>query len=77
MTGILALLQNITPLLEKMILRQMSQIIFGMLDASGRLTMLGQSRWTEKGGSYRAIQRFYHSALPWGTITADEAVWSL
>jgi len=46
----------------------MSQVIFGMLVASGRITMLGLSRWTEKGGSYRTIQRFYHSVLSWKAI---------
>jgi putative transposase len=65
MTEILALLQHIAPLLEKTTLRQMSQVIFGMLAISGRITMLGISRWTERGGSYRTIQRFYHSKLPW------------
>ncbi len=30
--------------------------------------MLGLSRWTEKGGSYRTIQRFYNTVIPWGTI---------
>ena len=68
MTQILALLQTIAPLFEKTTLRQMSQVIFGMLVASGRITMLGLSRWTEKGGSYRTIQRFYHSVLPWKAI---------
>jgi len=68
MTEILALLQNIAPLLEKTIFRQMSQVIFGMLVASGRISMLGLSRWTEKGGSYRTIQRLYHSVLPWKAI---------
>jgi len=68
MTEILALLQAIAPLLEKTIFRQMSHILFGMLVASGRITMLGISRWTEKGGSYRTIQRFYHSLLPWTAI---------
>ena len=68
MTDILALLQNIAPLLEKTTYRRMSQVIFGMLVASGRITMLGLSRWTEKGGSYRTIQRFYHSVLPWKAI---------
>lgn len=68
MTHILALLQNIAPLIEKTTLRQMSQVIFGMLVASGRITMLGLSRWTEKGGSYRTIQRFYHTVLPWRTL---------
>ena len=68
MTEILALLQNIAPLLESTIFRQMSQVIFGMLVISGRITMLGLSRWTEKGGSYRTIQRFYHSGLSWKAI---------
>ena len=68
MTEILALLQNIAPLLEKMTFRQMSRVVYGMLVASGRITMLGLSRWTEKGGSYRTIQRFYHSVLPWNAI---------
>jgi putative transposase len=68
MTEILALLQNIAPLLEPTPFRQMSQVIFGMLVASGRITMLGLSRWTEKGGSYRTIQRLYHSVLPWKAI---------
>jgi putative transposase len=68
MTEILALLQTIAPLLSKTILRQMSQVIFGMLSASGRISMLGLSRWTEKGGSYRTIQRFYSSELPWQAI---------
>lgn len=68
MTEILALLQNIAPLLEKKTFRQMSQVIFGMLVSSGRITMLGLSRWTEKGGSYRTIQRFYHTALLWEVL---------
>ena len=68
MTEIVALLQNIAPLIEKTTLRQLSQVIFGMLVTSGRITMLGLSRWTEKGGSYRTIQRFYHSLLPWNVI---------
>ena len=46
----------------------MSQVIFGMLVISGRITMLGLSRWTEKGGSYRTIQRFYQCELPWKAI---------
>jgi hypothetical protein len=49
MPEILALLQNIAPLLEKTTFRQMSRIVYGMLVASGRITMLGLSRWTEEG----------------------------
>jgi putative transposase len=68
MPEILALLQNIAPLLDKTTLRQMNQVIFGMLAASGRITMLGISRWTEKGGSYRTIQRLYHTVLSWPAL---------
>ena len=68
MPEILALLSTIASLVSSTTLRQMSQVIFGMLVASGRLTMLGLSRWTEKGGSYRTIQRFYHTALSWAAL---------
>lgn len=68
MTDILALLQNIAPLLEKTTLRQLGHVIFGILVSSGRITMLGLSRWTEKGGSYRTIQRLYYKVLPWAAI---------
>lgn len=68
MTEILALLQSIAPLLEKTTLRQLSQVIFGMLVTSGPITMLGLSRWTEKGGSYRTLQRLYHTVLPWSAL---------
>ena len=68
MPEILALLQILAPLLEKTTLRQMSHVLFGMLTASGRMTMLGISRWTEKGGSYRTIQRFYHTTLSWAAL---------
>ena len=68
MPNILALLQNIAPLLEPTTFRQLSQVLFGMLVASGRITMLGLSRWTEQGGSYRTIQRLYHRVLPWKAI---------
>ena len=40
MTEILALLQNIVPLLELATFRQMSKVIFGMLVVSGRITVL-------------------------------------
>ena len=68
MPEILALLQNIAPLLEKTSFRQLSQVIYGMLAISGRISMLGLSRWTEKGGSYRTIQRLYHRELSWRAI---------
>jgi putative transposase len=68
MTDILALIQAIAPLISKTTFRQMSHVIFGMLVITGRVTMLGLSRWTDKGGSYRTIQRFYHTVLPWADM---------
>jgi putative transposase len=68
MPEILALLQTIEPLLEKKTLRQMCQVVFAMLAISGRITMLGLSRWAEKGGAYRTIQRFYYTEIPWKAI---------
>jgi len=65
MPEILALLQNIEPVVSATILHQMSQVIYGMLISNGRITMLEISRWTEAGGSYRTIQRLYHTPMLW------------
>lgn len=35
---------------------------------SGRVTLLGLSRWAGKGGSYRSVQRFCHTAIPWAHV---------
>ena len=68
MEDILAPLQLIAPLISKTTLRQLSRVIFGMLVMTGRVTMLGISRWAGKGGSYRTIQRLYDKPLPWAEI---------
>ena len=68
MSEIVALLQTLAPLVSPTLLQQMSHVIYGMLATTGRVTMLGISRWTEKGGSYRTLQRWYHSALPWAQM---------
>jgi putative transposase len=39
-----------------------------MLAMTGRVTMLGLSRWSEKGGSYRTIQRFYNTVIGWAKV---------
>ena len=68
MPEILALLQVIQPLVSKTTLRQTSRVIQAILSMTGRITMLGISRWTEAGGSYRTVQRFYHNEMPWREI---------
>lgn len=65
---ILALLQPIEDGLSKTTQRQMSRIILAMLAMTGRVTMLGLSRWAEEGGSYRTIQRFYNTVIPWAQV---------
>ena len=39
-----------------------------MLAMTGRITMLGLSRWAGPGGSYRTVQRFFAQALPWAIL---------
>ena len=65
---ILALLQPIEDSLAKASLRQMSRVIIAMLSMTGRVTMLGLSRWAGEGGSYRTIQRFYCTTIPWAQV---------
>jgi len=49
-------------------IRQFSTIALALLAMTGRVTMLGISRWTTKGGSYRTVQRFFATALPWASL---------
>jgi len=66
--NILALLQTNLSGISKTTLRQMNGIIIAMLSMTGRITMLGLSRWAGEGGSYRTIQRFYSTAIPWAQV---------
>ena len=68
MMDILALLQCIQPLMSKTDLRRMSRVVQAMLSMTGRTTMLGISRWTGKGGSYRTVQRFFNTQISWPEI---------
>ncbi len=49
-------------------IRQFSRITLAMLAMTGRVTMLGISRWTGDGGSYRTIQRFFTTVVPWAAL---------
>ena len=47
----------------------MSRIILAMIAMTGRVTMLGLSRWTEKGGTFgRSVQCFFYMAIPWAQV---------
>ena len=67
MKEIITLLRCIRAIIEKK-QKQLQIIIQALLSMRGRITMLGMSRWSEKGGSYRTITRFFHSTIDWGAI---------
>ena len=65
---ILALLQSTYPTLSRTNLRRLNRIIKALLAMTGRVTMLGLSRWTGKGGSYRTVQRFFAEQIAWAQL---------
>jgi len=65
MPEIIIVLQCLSQCLDKTSLGQLNRIVPAMLAMTGRVTMLGISRWTETGGSYRTIQRFYNTPIVW------------
>ena len=68
MTDIFSLCQGFHPYMTPTTLRQFSRIVSAMLMLTGRVTMLGISRWAGKGGSYRTVQRWFAQALPWAML---------
>lgn len=68
MPNILALLACLAPCLSSTTLRQMTVIIPALITMSGRVTMRGISRWTDKGGSYRSVQRFFQTVISWSQV---------
>lgn len=65
---IITLLQVLRQGLDATTLKRLGILVQAMVTMTGRITMLSLSRWAEKGGSYRTIQRFYNTVIPWGTI---------
>ena len=68
MSEIVSLLTVFNLHLSVATLRQLCQIVFTILAMTGGVTMRNISRWTTQGGSYRTIQRFYNTLIPWGTL---------
>ncbi len=66
--NILALLHCLQPAVSSTTLHQFSRIVVALLAMTGRVTMLGISRWAGQGGSYRTVQRFFSQALPWAML---------
>jgi DDE superfamily endonuclease len=65
---IITLLTVLSQSLDATSIRQLSIIATAMLTMSGRVTMVGIARWSEQGGSYRTVQRFYNRVIPWGMV---------
>ena len=68
MFEILPLLHCLSPYISQTTLGQLGIIITALLTMSGRVTMLGISRWAGKGGSYRTIQRFFYTSICWPNL---------
>lgn len=70
MNEITTILNCLHPLLDTTTYRQLQVISQTLLMMTGRITMLGISRWAEgKGGSYRTIQRFLQKTSPGVPLT--------
>ena len=68
MPDIIIILGCLSQCLDKTALRQLNHIVSALLAMTGRVTMLGLSRWTEKGGSYRTVQRFFNTTIGWASV---------
>ena len=65
---IVALFHCLQPYVPSTTWRQLSQIALALLVMTGRVTMLGISRWAGKGGSYRTVQRLFSTVIPWAIL---------
>ena len=65
---IMSLLFCLSPCLDYTTLRRLAVIVTAILSMPDRVTMLGMSRWTDKGGSYRTVQRFFKTNIDWAKL---------
>ena len=63
---IMTLLGVISQSVDTTTIKRLSRIATALITMSGRVTMLGLSRWIEQGGSYATVHRFDNSTIPWG-----------
>jgi putative transposase len=65
---IVALFHCLQPSMPSTTLHQLSRIALALLVMTGRVTMLGISRWAGPGGSYRTVQRLFSTVIPWAIL---------
>ena len=63
--NILAFLLCLQPTLSQTSINHLALIAEAIFTMTGRVTMLGISRLTNDGGSYRSVQRFFAASRPW------------
>jgi putative transposase len=68
MSDIMMVLAGLSHGLNATTLRRLAPIVEALLSMTGRVTMLGLSRWTERGGSYRTVQRFFNTTIGWSKV---------
>ena len=68
MTDIMMVFACLNQSLHPTALRQLTVVAQALLTMTGRVTMLGLSRWAGKGGSYRTIQRFFNTTVNWSLL---------
>ena len=68
MSEIITLLNCIFPIIKPKEQKQFQIIIEALLSMRGCITILGLSRWSKKGGSYKIMIKFFHNTLDWGAI---------
>lgn len=68
MPDIIALTDCLAPYVSRTYLGHLQHLLVALLCIPGRVTALGLSRWTEKDGSYRTLQRWYQTPLNWGLL---------
>lgn len=68
MTDIMMVFACLSQSLQGTTLRQLTVVAQAMVAMTGRVTMLGLSRWAGKGGSYRTIQRFFNTTVNWSVL---------
>ena len=65
---ILSLFACFSPLISTTSIRQLAIIAEAVFSMTGRVTMLGISRWARRGGSYRTVQRFFATSFLWTAL---------
>jgi len=68
MFNITSYLQSLKTCLSSTAISRLNVTVTALLAMTGRVTMLGISRWAGEGGSYRTVQRFFNTPIAWAKV---------